>query len=121
MSIKSVREPTEEEKSNIMPTLVGLGLAFAIGTLAIYFMYFNKEIGQSLYTEATFWTQKSVAEHNFIIQIFEMIFKRDYMRTKLEGISVSALLSLTIDIVLGIPSSLYFNSTLKNQEKDLNR
>lgn len=121
MSIKSVREPNEEEKSSLVPTLVGLGLAFAMGTLAIYFMYFNEEVGRNLYMETNFWAQKSVAEHNYIIQIFETIFKRNYMKSKLEGIGVSALLSLVIDVVLGIPYSLYLKLYFKNQEEGLKR
>lgn len=118
MSIKSVREPTEKEKEYLIPTLIGLGLAFAVGTLAIYFLYFNKEVGESLYLEANFWTQKSVAEHNYVIKIFESIFKRDYMKNKLEGISFSALLSLIIDIVVGIPYSIYL---INKQEEGLIR
>lgn len=31
MSIKSVRELTIEEKKSLTPTLIGLGLAFAVG------------------------------------------------------------------------------------------
>jgi len=118
MSIKSVREPTKEEQKNLVPAIIGLSLAFAVGTLAIYFMFFNKDVGECLYQEANFWTQKSVAQHNLIIKMFEHIFKRDYMKSKLEGIGISALLSLTIDIVVGIPYALYLNTL---QEERLSR
>ena len=93
-------------------------MAFAVGTLAIYFMYFNKEVGECLYQEANFWNQKSVTQHNYIIEIFETIFKRDYMKSKIEGISISALLSLVIDTTIGIPYALYLNKT---QEEQLSR
>ena len=40
------------------------------------------------------------------------------MKSKLEGIGISALLSLTIDIVVGIPYVLYLNTL---QEERLSR
>lgn len=41
---------------------------------------------------------KSVVPHNFIIKIFETIYGRDYMLNKLEGLSVSALISAVFNI-----------------------
>lgn len=40
------------------------------------------------------------------------------MKSKIEGISISALLSLVIDTIFGIPYALYLNKT---QEEQLSR
>lgn len=103
MAIKNVREPSEEEKTSIIPKLVTFGITTAILTGVIYLMTFNNaNIGESMYLAGKALSAKTALQHDQIIKLFEVIFGRDYMLNKFEGVSISALASIIAEAVCGI-------------------
>ena len=103
MEIKNVREPSEEEKKNIIPKLVTFGITTAILTGVIYLMTFNNaNVGESMYLAGKTLSTKTALQHDQIIKLFEAIFGRDYMLNKFEGMTISALVSVIAEAVCGV-------------------
>lgn len=102
MEIKNVREPKKEEKIGIIPQLVIFGISTAVVTLVVYLLDFKADLGESLYVAEKILPNKSIATHNAIIKLFENIYGRDYMLSKLEGLSVSALVGAIFNILIYI-------------------
>lgn len=103
MQIKNVREPNEEEKQSIVPKLMLFGVTTAIVTSVIYLITFHSmDIGQSMYLADKIASTKTAAQHDIIVKLFEMVYGRDYMLNKLEGISISALTSIIAEAACGI-------------------
>ena len=93
MEIKNIREPNEKEKSELVPKAILLGVTTAILTTVIYmidFHYFEKLI-----------LSKTVAQHDMVVEVFEFFYKRDYMLNKLEGLSISVVMSIISQLVVG--------------------
>lgn len=93
MEIKNIREPNEEEKESIVPKLILFGTTTAVVAAVIYLCNFNYDINQSMYLADTIMSTKTAAQHNFLIKVFETIYGRDYMTNRLEGVSISTLIS----------------------------
>lgn len=123
MEIKNIRKPKKSEKSKLIPILIAYGICTAILTTIIYIGWFNKPVGESLYIPVSFWTMKSNATHNALIELFEAVFGRDYMKSRLEGISFSTVLagiiSLTVPIGIKIEEMTKRKWVMSNIEKGL--
>jgi len=103
MKIKNVREPNQEEKESIVPILITFGITTAILTAIIYLMTFHfMEIGESMYLAEKAISKKTALQHDQVVKLFEAIYKRDYMRNKLEGIPVSVLASIIAEGFCGM-------------------
>lgn len=102
MKIKGVREPDKEEKKSILPKLALIGATTAILTCLFYFTtFFTKDLGESMYLANNFFNMKSIAEHNALIKLFELMYGRDYMLSRLEGLPVSAVASVLFEALAG--------------------
>ena len=100
MRIKNVRKPNEEEKK-LTPILITFGISVIVVTAIIYVVDFNSiNIGENLYINSNI-SNREIANHNFIAQLFELIYHRNYMTSKLEGITVSALISMVANLAIG--------------------
>lgn len=112
MKIKNVREPSEKEKTEIIPLLITMGISTALITGVIYLCCFHfKEIGESLYAAEKILSSRSAAYQNLIAKFFETIYSRDYMLSKFEGIPISLMLSVVTEVIVGIAYKA--NKTLK--------
>ena len=107
MKIKSVREPNEKEKSELIPKLALYSSVSAILTVIFYVMGFTGPLEESMYITDNFLAMKTAAEHNLIIKVFEFFYHRDYMLSKLEGIPISALLGIVTTAVFALGIEVY--------------
>lgn len=100
MKIKNIREPDKKEKQEIIPRLMAFGISTLLVAGVIYITSFNKEIGESLYIDlASHWyAAKEVINHNLLVKVFEFIYGRDYMLSRLEGLSVAGGLSVILNL-----------------------
>lgn len=107
MKIKNVRKPTKKE-SKIVPLVILLSMTTAIITALAYFTHFYRfDVGQSMYLAKNIWSGKSIATHNLVVQLFEAIYGRDYMLSKLEALPISLGLSVVSEALTGIVYSGY--------------
>lgn len=103
MQIKQVRDPNEEEKNNIIPKLLLFGTTTVIITALIYLIDFHfYDIEESMYITQNIISSRLAAEHNLVIQLFEKFYGRDYMLNKLEGLPVSAIISIVAEAAIGL-------------------
>lgn len=102
MQIKNVRDPNQKEKNEILPKLALMSITTAILTCIFYFTtFFTKDIGESMYLASNFFNMKSIAEHNALVKLFELMYGRDYMLSRLEGLPVSIVASILFNALAG--------------------
>jgi len=102
MEIKNVREPSEEEKESLLPKLVLFGITTAILTTVIYLVGFQYgTVGESLFI-AEKVASKEAAYHDLLMKLFEFVYGRDYMLSKLEGLPISAMAAVASETVIGV-------------------
>lgn len=103
MEIKNVREPNIEEKENVIPKLITFGITTSILTSVIYIMtFYYANIGESMYLAGKMLSTKTALQHDQIIKLFELVYGRDYMLNKFEGVSISFLTSIIAEAACGI-------------------
>ncbi len=103
MKIKNVREPSDEEKKNILPKVILFGVTTAIVTSVIYLItFYSMDIGESMYLAGKIASTKTAAEHDVMIKLFEAVYGRDYMTNRFEGLSISFLASIVAEAACGI-------------------
>ena len=103
MQIKQVRDPNEEEKNKKIPKLQHFGTTTVIITALIYLIDFHfYDIEESMYITQNIISSRLAAEHNLVIQLFEKFYGRDYMLNKLEGLPVSAIISIVAEAAIGL-------------------
>lgn len=100
MKIKRVRKPNGKEKEELIPKLVLYASTTAIVSILIYIMTFTGPLEESMYVVGKVIPNKSAAQHDLIIKVFEFFYKRDYMLNRLEGVPISALVGIVATAVI---------------------
>lgn len=114
MKIKNTRKPENSEKNEIIPHLIMFGATVCILTAVLYALDFGfYDVGESLYILNSKFPNKEVSIHNTVIKFFELLYGRDYMTSKLEGLPVSAILSTMATAAIHTGINLYEDITGK--------